>query len=175
MPNFVDAEVLVIQSSPGKDLSDHYGIRCRLNAVVQHLPRALPQGRSVSVKPTRFRCLNTTDGPGSDEPEFTLRCVTANGQEKAATTRRFEDVDQGSGGSLGLAPMRVNDPDEFLMITANGKEIDTLSADDDLGTTQITLGWRELAAIGSSPTRLALPRLTGDGAEYVLEVEVVVT
>jgi hypothetical protein len=60
------------------------------------------------------------------------------------------------------------------MITANGKEIDRLSADDDLGTTQLTLGWRELAALASSPVRLALPRLTGDGAEYVIEVEVVV-
>ena len=60
------------------------------------------------------------------------------------------------------------------MITAHGKEIDILSADDDLGTTQLTLGWRELAVLGSSPIRLALPRLTGDGAEYVLEVEVAV-
>jgi hypothetical protein len=173
-PHFADAEVRVIQSSPGKDLSDHYGIRCKLTGVVQHLPRALPQGSSVSVKPIRFRCLNTTDGPGSDEPEFTIRCVSANGQERSVTSRRFEDVDQGSEGAFDLRPIRISDPDEFVMITASGKEIDTLSANDDLGTTQVTLGWRELAALGSSPIHLALPRLTGDGAEYVLEVEIVV-
>lgn len=103
-PHFADAEVLVIQSSPGKDLSDHYGIRCKLTQVVQRLPRALPQGNSVSVKPIRFRCLNTTDGPGSDEVEFTIRCVTANGQERLVTSRRFEDVDQGSEGAFDLPP-----------------------------------------------------------------------
>lgn len=173
-PHFADADVRVIQISPGKDLSDHYGIRCRLTQVVQHLTGALPPGSSVSVKPIWFRCLNTTDGPGSDEVEFTIRCVTANGQEQSVTSRRFEDVDQGSGGTFDLPAMRVSDPDEFVMITASGKEIDTLSADDDLGTTQVTLGWRELAALGSSPIRLALPRLTGDGAEYVLEVGVAV-
>jgi hypothetical protein len=173
-PTFADGEVRVIQPSPGKDLSDHYGIRCRMTQVVQHLPGALPQGRSVTVKPIRFRCLNTTSGPGDDEVEFTIRCVTANGQEKSVTSRRFEDVDQGTERTLDLPPIRVSDPDEFVMITARGKEIDTLSADDDLGTTQVTLGWRELAALGSSPIHLALPRLIGDGAEYVLEVEIVV-
>jgi hypothetical protein len=175
-PRFADAEVLVIQSSPGKDLSDHYGIRCRMTQVIQHLPGALPQGSSVTVKPIRFRCLNTTDGPGSDEVEFTIRCVTANGQERSATSRRFEEIDQGSEGMFDLRPMRVSNPDEFMMIIASGQEIDTLSADDDLGETQVTLNWRELAAVlASSPIHLALPRLTGDGAEYVLDVELVVT
>lgn len=174
-PHFAEAEVLVIQSSPGKDLSDHYGLRCKLTQVVQHLPHPLPQGTLVTVEPVRFRCLNTTDGPGSDEVEFTIRCVTANGQERSANSRRFEDIDQGSQGEFGLRPIRVSDPDEFVMITASGQEIDTLSADDDLGTTQVTLGWRELAVMGSSPVHLALPRLTGDGAEYVLEVEIAVT
>jgi endonuclease/exonuclease/phosphatase family metal-dependent hydrolase len=174
-PNFAEAEVLVIQSSPGKDLSDHYGIRCKLTQVVQHLPPALHQGRLVSVKPIGFRCLNTTDGPGSDEVEFTIRCVSANGQERSVTSKRFEDIDQGSAGAFDLGPMLISDLDEFLMITASGKEIDTLSADDDLGTTQVTLGWRELAVLGlSPPIHFALPRLTGDGAEYVLEVEVAV-
>ena len=172
-PHFADAEVRVIQSLPGKDLSDHYGIRCRLTGIRQRLPGgALSAGRTVTVKPVRFRCLNTTDGPGSDEVEFTIRCVTANGQEVSATSRRFEDIDPGSESSLGLRDLRVKDPDEFVMITVSGKELDTLSADDDLGTTQITLGWRELAALGPSPIRIALPRLTGDGAEYVVEVDV---
>ena len=174
-PDFADAGVLVIQSSPGKDHSDHYGIRCKLTQIVQHLPSALPQGSAVTVKPVRFRCLNTTDGPGDDEAEFTIRCVTANGQERSVTSRRFEDIGQGSERAFNLHPMRIGDADEFLMIAASGKEIDTLSADDSLGTTQVTLGWRELAVLGPSPVRLAMPRLTGDGSEYVLEVEIAVT
>ena len=174
-PAFADAEVRVIQSSPGKDLSDHYGIRCRQTSVIQRLPAGLRAGTSVTVKPVRFRCLQTTDGPGSDEVEFTIGCITANGQEHWTTSKRFEDIDPGSEGSFDLRPLRVADPDEFVMITARAKEIDTLSADDDLGITQVTLGWRELAAFGPAPVRIGLPRLTGDGAEYVVEVEVAVT
>lgn len=171
-PRFEAAEVLVIQPWPGFDLSDHYGIRCRLTSVLQRLPGAATAVRSVAVRPARFRCLNTTDGPGSDEVEFTVRCLSANGQELSATSRRFEDVDPGSSTSLEGRAMRVTSPDEFVMITASAHEIDSLSADDDLGTTQVSLGWRELAAMAGSLRRIALPRLTGEGAEYVVEVDV---
>jgi endonuclease/exonuclease/phosphatase family metal-dependent hydrolase len=174
-PHFTDAQVRVIQSSPGKDLSDHYGIQCRLSGVTQRLPGGLPQGSLVSVKPARFRCLDTTDGPGSDEVEFTIRCVAANGQELSVTSKRYEDIDQGSAGVFDSHAMLVSDPEEFVMIAASAKEIDSLSADDDMGTTQVTLGWRELAALDGSTFRLGLPRLTGDGGEYVVEVDVSVT
>jgi len=174
-PHFTDAQVRVIQSSPGKDLSDHYGIQCRLSGVTQRLPGGLPQGSLVSVKPARFHCLDTTDGPGSDEVEFTIRCVAANGQELSVTSKRYEDIDQGSAGAFDSHAMLVSDPEEFVMIAASAKEIDSLSADDDMGTTQVTLGWRELAALDGSTFRLGLPRLTGDGGEYVVEVDVSVT
>jgi hypothetical protein len=167
--------VRVSQPYQGFDLSDHYGIRCRLTQVVQHLPAPLPQGRSVTIKPIRFRCLNTTDGPGDDELEFTIRFASANGQERSVTSKRYEDIDQGTEARFDLLPLQLTDPEEFLMIVANAKEIDTLSANDDLGTTQVTLDWRALARLASTSTRIALPRLTGDGCEYVIEVEVAVT
>ena len=172
---FADADVRVIQPYDGFDLSDHYGIRCRLTQVIQHLPAPLPKGRSVNIKPIRFRCLDTTSGPGDDEVEFTIRFASANGQEKAVASKRYEDIGQGTEKRFDLAELQLKDPEEFLMIMASAKEIDTLSADDDLGTTQVTLDWRALAQLASSSTRIALPRLVGDGGEYVVEVEVAVT
>lgn len=94
---------------------------------------------------------------------------------RSVTSKRFEDTDQGSAGAFDLHAMQVGDPEEFVMIAASAKEIDSLSADDDMGTTQVTLGWRELAALDGSTFHLDLPRLTGDGGEYVVEVEVSVT
>jgi hypothetical protein len=146
-----------------------------LTQVVQHLPAPLPQGRAITIKPIRFRCLDTTSGPGDDELEFTIRFASGNGQEKSVTSKRYEDIDQGSEERFDLAPLQLKDPEEFLMIMASAKEIDTISADDDLGTTQVTLDWRALARLAGSSTRIGLPRLTGDGGEYVVEVEVEVS
>jgi endonuclease/exonuclease/phosphatase family metal-dependent hydrolase len=173
--DFSDGEVRVIQPYAGFDLSDHYGIRCRFTQVVQHLPGPLPQDRIVTIRPVSFRCLNTTDGPGDDELEFTLRFASANGQEKSVTSRRYEDIGQGTEQRFDVLPLQLKNPAEFLMIIGSAKEIDTLSADDDLGATHITLDWRTLARLASTTTRIALPRLTGDGAEYVIEVDIAVS
>ena len=50
-------------------------------------------------------------------------------------------------------------------------EIDTLSADDDLGSAIRAYTADELLAIADrGPTRLAFPLLRGDDAEYVVEI-----
>ena len=76
-------------------------------------------------------------------------------------------MDAGGERALDLSPLLLRDPEDFVMIFAEGKE-----ADESLGTTAVTLGWRELAALIRQPVRIAMPRLMGDGGEYVVEADV---
>jgi endonuclease/exonuclease/phosphatase family metal-dependent hydrolase len=173
-PAYDDRNVVVYQSSPGRDMSDHYGVQTRLATITQRLPAADTPLRFVSLRISRFWCLETTSGPGDDEVQFTLRGIAANGSEQSISTELLEDVDAGHSERLELAPLVISDPGEFLIVAISGTESDDLSADDSLGTASVWLARQELVERIKKPSRRVLPRLTGDGGQYAVEVEIVV-
>jgi len=178
-PTYTDRKVVIHQSSEGRDMSDHYGIQTRLATINQKLPSPSQKIKSVSVKLTKFWCFKTTSGYGDDEVEFTLHGVAANGKQQSVTTKRFEKVSEGTQEIIETNPLQYSDPGEFLLLAVSGKEIDTLSADDDLGTGSVRLMRHELQSLVKkdgtrTTTQRVLPRLTGDGGEYAVEVEIVI-
>jgi hypothetical protein len=167
---WTDRNVVIYQSSPGRDMSDHYGVQARLATVIQKLPAAETPIRSVNLRLSRMNCLQTTSGLGDDEVRFTLRAIDANGSEQTVGTRMLQGVDKGHSRALDTPAIVFADPGEFLILAVSGLEIDDLSADDSLGETSIWLWRHELAAIKGIPTRYVLPRLRGDGGEYAVEI-----
>lgn len=166
---WTDRNVVIYQSSPGRDMSDHYGVHARLATITQKLPAPGTAIQSVTLHLSRLWCLQTTSGPGDDEVRITLRAIDANGGEQTAGTR---PMDVGEGDSRELADWRIvfADPGEFLIVAVSGVEIDDLSGDDDLGASSTWLWRNELAAIKGVPTRYVLSRLMGDGGEYAVEI-----
>jgi hypothetical protein len=170
-PTYTDRDVVIYQSSPGRDLSDHYGTQTRLALITQTLPPASATLRAVRLSFSRYWCLQTTSGPGDDEVRFTLRGVPADGAEQSLHSTRLQDLDAGSSGSLELGPLIFEDPGEFLIVALSGEELDELSANDPLGETSTWLRRPELTALLGQPvTRRVLPRLTGAGGEYAVEI-----
>jgi len=169
---WTDRDVVIYQSSPGRDMSDHYGVQARLANVVQRLSVVETPIRSVSVRMSRMWCMQTTSGPGDDEVRFVLRAIDANGREQTVGTRPIEDVGEGHSRELNDPAIVFADPGEFLIVALRGLEIDDLSADDELGEVSTWLWRNELVAIKGRPARYVLERLRGDGGEYAVEVVV---
>lgn len=164
-----DRRVVVHQSSAGRDLSDHYGLEARLATIDQRLIGRAP--RHVRVRMTRFWCLNTTSGPGDDEVQFELRVISERGVERSTRSTVFDDIDKGTSRAIEADLLDVGDPGEFLVVAVGGQEIDDFSANDSLGWSQRWIDARELSFATGKRLRFAPPRLTGDGGEYAVEVE----
>jgi hypothetical protein len=166
------SRVVVEQWSPGRDMSDHYGIETSIDTTVQVLPPAGQLSR-VRVRLLSFHCLRPTSGLGNDEVTFSLTVKPARGAGVSQSTEEIEDVKAGTIHGFDLAALEVGDPDGELDIFVEGREVDSLSADDLLGKASLTLGEDELLALaGLGPTRVGLPLLSGDGSQYVVEVEI---
>jgi endonuclease/exonuclease/phosphatase family metal-dependent hydrolase len=168
------SEVVIEQWSPGRDISDHYGI----HAFVDTTTQAFPSERHISavlVRLRRMQCLQTTSGPGDDEVRFTLTARTARGESAALTTPDVEDVEAGTRHDFDLAPLRFGDPGDELSLVVEGLELDDLSADDSIGRARLVFERDELLAVAErGSATVALPMLQGDGAEYVLEVDLMI-
>jgi endonuclease/exonuclease/phosphatase family metal-dependent hydrolase len=167
-----DRRVVIHQSSKDRDMSDHYGIEAWLATIDQKLVVAPINISTIRVRLVRFWCLQTTSGPGDDEVEFTLRCVPDRGDEKSADSPTFEDVSKGTERLINSVQVDIGDPGEFLIIAVGGKEKDDFSADDSLGTSSLWLTRNELLHSFGQTVRRMLPRLTDDGGEYAVEIEI---
>jgi endonuclease/exonuclease/phosphatase family metal-dependent hydrolase len=166
------SRVVVEQWEPGRDMSDHYGVEGFIDVTTQFLPRDRPIV-SVKVQPLGFQCLQTTSGPGDDEVAFTLTARPVPGAAASLTTPEIDDVEAGTGHAFDVAPFEIADPQDGLDLTVEGREIDSLSADDLLGRATLSYSRDELAAMADrGPARVAFPRLEGDGGEYVVELEI---
>ena len=166
--------VVVEQWSAGRDISDHYGIQAFIDTTTHTFPaeREIP---SLLIRLRRMQCLQTTSGPGDDEVQFTITARTSRGEHAALASPVVEDVEAGTRHEFDLAPLRLPDPGEELSLVVEGRELDDLSADDSLGRARLVFERDELLAIaGRGPALIALPVLRGDGAEYVVELDVVV-
>jgi Endonuclease/Exonuclease/phosphatase family len=166
------SRVVVEQWEPGRDMSDHYGVEGFIDVTTQFLPRDRPIV-SVKVQLLKFQCLQTTSGPGDDEVVFTLTARPVVGAVASLTTPEVDDVEAGTGHTFDVAALQFPDPQDGLDLTVEGREIDSLSADDLLGRAMLSYGRDELLAMADrGPARVAFPLLQGDGGEYVVELEI---
>jgi endonuclease/exonuclease/phosphatase family metal-dependent hydrolase len=168
------SRVVVEQWEPGRDMSDHYGVETFVDTTVQSLPQERPI-RGVRVGLLGFRCLQPTSGPGDDEVSFSLSVLPDLGQGGSVDAPETDDVDAGTASTFDLRPLELRDPGEELDLLVEGREIDSLSADDSLGRARRTFRHDELLALAAGGgATIAMPMLRGDGAEYVIDLEVVV-
>jgi hypothetical protein len=164
------SRVVIEQWTPGRDMSDHYGVVAFVDSTEQLLPEERPIS-AVEVRLMQLHCLHTTSGFGDDEISFTLTVKPEAAPSASFSTPEIDDIESGSGRGFNLDPILVGDPGEKLDIIIDGWEVDSLSADDSLGRTVLTYSRDELLAIADrGPTLLGLPMMQGNGSEYVIEV-----
>jgi endonuclease/exonuclease/phosphatase family metal-dependent hydrolase len=186
-PLFSQASVRVLQSSPGRDISDHYGITALLRSVRELDIDEDQQISRVAVTLAEFGCLQETGGPvplaseklGSDEVEFDLRLAAASGSAASARTRRFGDVDSGDWQAIEPGvEVTVGDPGAALEVEVEGFEVDTVwtpfgrreTGRVSLGPERLTLERRDLLMAKGTEVERILPILTGDDGEYAARV-----
>ncbi|WP_022885597.1 endonuclease/exonuclease/phosphatase family protein [Glaciibacter superstes] len=165
------ADVVIEQWSPGRDMSDHYGIQASIDTTTQLFPGDSDLS-GIRVTLRRFTCLQTTSGPGDDEVTFTVTAKLARGAVFSIAAPEVEDVSAGTRHEYDLAPMRLPEAGDELSLSVSGNEIDDLSAEDSLGRTRLVFDRQELQALRDAGSAgLAFPVLRGDGAEYVVEID----
>ena len=164
------ARVVVEQWARGRDMSDHYGVEAFIDTTVQLLPTERDLS-AVTVRAVGFRCLQTTSGPGDDEVAFTMAVLPDRGRSQSVSTGEFEDIGAGDSRTLTLE-LDLGDPGE-LTVAVDGREIDSLSADDSLGRVLRRFEREELYALADAgPTLIGMPVLRGDDGEYVVDIQI---
>lgn len=173
-PIYRHTRVVKLESSPGRHLSDHYGLMTELAGLRKlkvDITRPIWQ---VQVSLVGFHCLEETDEVGSDEVYFHLTGQAASGATAKARTGVTDEVDKGEM-RFYATPKTVSlaDPGAWLEIAVSGREEDDWpNPDDKMGTTRLRLSQAELhRAMGQGETRV-LPLLTGDGGEYAVMVKI---
>ncbi len=173
-PVYSNTEVVQEETSTGRDLSDHYGIRTtissrdELTTVIQQVVRQLV------VKLVSFFCLEDTTGLGKDEVFFVLTARSQNqptwaNEVRSPTKKEIEPGVQIYYGSQSPAITLVN-PGQWVEIKVRGKEKDILR-DDSLGEQILRISLQEMLESHSRKAIRAMPRFTGQGAVYVAEIE----
>ena len=172
-PVYSNTEVVVEQSSPGRDISDHYGVRTKMVSF-QSLPVTITSPiTKVSVTLSHFHCLEETDEVGDDSMYFHLACKTQNGQNKTAKTGTRNGVASGEQHTVASPVTHVlTDPGLHLDIEVTGMEYDAGSPNDLVGKKSIRISRNELLQGLRRTVVRALPRLTEDGGEYVVYVTI---
>lgn len=163
--------VLIEQWSPGRDMSDHYGIQTSIDTTVQIFPAEVAIS-FLLVRLRRFQCLQPTGGLGDDEVTFTLTAKSSRTELASLSTPEVGDVSAGAWHDFDLAPLQLPDPGEELALSVEGWELDDLSDNDSLGRTRLTFDREEILALAESGiSTLTFPVLRGDRSEYVVEIE----
>lgn len=186
-PVYADTHVVVWQSSPGRDISDHYGVWARQTCVREV---AVDQTRwisNVQLKLSRYRCLLETKGSipvvsptvEDDEVEFMLLVQSASGFLGITRTDVIKDLNAGSDGAFADANvLNCGPPGDWLDVTVQAWEVDVTlfgieTGRASLGPTSIRLDRKELCSHLGQRYERVLPILTGDGGgEYAVAVEI---
>ncbi len=121
-PTYRNTEVVVWQSSPGRDISDHYGLKTQQTHVRKLTVTVRHTIKQVTVELSSFHCLTETDGAlsfpvGPDEPFFELYCKPASGTQVKKKTKTIEDIDS-ADIHIFSSPIQIalDDPGAWLDI-----------------------------------------------------------
>ncbi|MBC2644407.1 MULTISPECIES: endonuclease/exonuclease/phosphatase family protein [unclassified Rhodococcus (in: high G+C Gram-positive bacteria)] len=172
-PLYRDTTVLVWQSSPGRDISDHYGLATRQTDVRElHVSVHRPLG-IITLTLKQFHCLEETDELGDDTVDFQLSYYAANGSRDARWVGNVDGVATGEVYKYqSPVVFRIHDPGAWLDLTVKGREKDDWpNADDEIDTGTIRVERRELTELIGRTTRRVV-RLAGDGGEYAVTVSI---
>jgi endonuclease/exonuclease/phosphatase family metal-dependent hydrolase len=169
-PGYGQSEVVVHQSSNGRDISDHYGLSTFVNGY-QRLSISITRAiKKITVSLHSFHCLEETDEVGSDEVYFYFRGNSQNGQSKNGKSGVRSRVDTGEVHSVrNPVTLEFTDPGQYLDIQVQGMEDDYWN-DDWMGTVNVRLSREEILELVNRSTFRAMPRLTRDGGEYAVAV-----
>lgn len=178
-PTHADMQVVLWEQAPNVDMSDHYGVHARQTAVLEGIYDLSFPIQRVSVRMTRFKCLNVTGSnpiaeSNDDEVRFHLRCRTEREPERAISTPAFEGVQDGTERPISTPALEFGDPGAFLEISVRGEELGGIFGDTDLGTSTVTVSRAELLSLLDRPLTRGVPLLTGADGEYAVAVELVV-
>ena len=184
-PVFADTHLIIWQSSPGRDISDHYGVWARQTCVREVAVDQTQSVSNVQLKLSRYRCLLETGGSitvvssviEDDEVEFELRFQAASGPSGKTRTDLIEDLNPGSDGAFADATvLNCGPPGDWLDVTVQAWEVDSEFGIEtgrvSLGPTSIRLDRQELCGHLGQPYERVLPILAGDGGEYAVAVEI---
>jgi hypothetical protein len=177
--------VVVWQSTPGRDISDHYGIWSTQSALLERAVDGKSAITQVVVQLKGFHCLKITGGllgfadisKDPDEVQFQLSTITAKGNKQVSHISPTQHgVDSGDERNFANPPQIViGDPGEFLDIFVTGWEIDDVTANVQLGPGVLHLPRQALHLLKGRVTELAPSLLAGDGGEYVVWLDVAVS
>ena len=203
-PLFSETRIVQWQTSNGRDISDHYGVRTKLRCVREFEVDLAQSINAVTIWVAGLRCLRETGGPlpvvsevaGSDEIDFRISYRSASGDANDFATGIWGDLDSGSYKDLegyyhnppvlfGSAPsepkVHWGDPGDFVEIKATLEEVDK---DDTTGieTSRASLGTQTLTIErahllqykGRGTIPRTLPLFRCDGAEYAVTVKLIV-
>ncbi|MFE7800403.1 endonuclease/exonuclease/phosphatase family protein [Nocardia sp. NPDC057440] len=173
-PLYRDTKVLRWQSSPGRDISDHYGLETQQTHVRElHVTVRRPLG-TTTLKLEQFHCLEETDEIGDDTVDFQLSYKPAQG---IGISQWVGDVDDVATGDVykyrSPVVFKIPDPGAWLDLTVKGREKDDLNADDNIDTAKIRIERRELTELFRRTMRRVV-RLSGDGGEYAVTMSIAV-
>ena len=186
-PIYTRSEIVIWQSSPGRDISDHYGLRATQSCVGEVNVDTNQAIHQITLTLKSFRCLTETGGsvPGvteaveDDEVEFELRSTTAYGVTNQQKTELVEDINRGSYHEFSSpVTLTLGDPGDSLTIEVEGWEVDYIGGLEtgrvSLGPEHISLDRRQLLTNKGHTVERVLPLLLGDGGEYAVNVAITV-
>lgn len=192
VPVYRNARIVRWQTSPGRDLSDHYGVKAELWAIRHDRIDLGDVIRSVDVRLAELRCLRETKGPVAlvseavDADEIDLRATARNG--KGASENWSKEFHGLNAASVRSVSWRVTwgDPGAFVEVEARVEEFDPIEVPVIGGvgeTGRVSLGTRALkiprAALlryrGLGAIERVLPIFKGDGGEYAVTIRLTVS
>lgn len=172
-PCYRDTAPVLLQSSPGRDMSDHYGVRTQVDGLRVFDLKVRRGIDRVRVRLIDVHCLEATDEVGDDDVYFDTRLIDASGESARVRSRMQRGVRTGHKRLFGSPRALITrQPGSSLRIQVSGREHDRHSDHDVLGTVQLTLGRDELLAMVGRGRHFAMPILRGDGGEYAVTIQV---
>lgn len=181
------AEVLQLQTSAGRDLSDHYGLVASIAAVGTRAVEPTAAIGGVSLYARGLRCLRETGGPmpmlseigGNDEMRASITFTRATGGPPTTVKKAIDDMDTSDWGPFS-APLCIDawpDPGSHIDVTAHVIEDDPSPIGStgtvNMGERSIRLTRSELLLYkGRGQVPRTLPLFRGDGGEYALTIAV---
>jgi len=189
-PTYTNTRVIVWQSVPGRDISDHYGLITQQTELCEVDIDVTQKIKNVTVSLKAFHCLVETAGSvplfrewDSDEVEFELSVhpLPVIGEPKKLKTELIEDVVAGTYHEFNPPHTLIfNDPGNGLNIYVTGWEVDTALGIGEtgrvtLGPIKIFVDRQELLFHKNRPMWRTPPLLKGDEGEYAVILEIKTT
>lgn len=172
-PCYRDTAPVLLQSSPGRDMSDHYGLRTRVDGLRVFDMKVRRKIARVRVRLVAVDCLEAIDQLGDDDVYFDTRLIDAAGEGARVRSRLQRRITTGQrrlfSNPRALISKRSG---KMLRIQVSGREHDAPGEHDVLGAVQLTLTRAELLAMVGREREFTMPILRGDGGEYAVTVRV---